>query len=153
MTRTCDLANHAGIDSFKRMLRHFKNQTILLLKITGVHVLVYLFRLAHRLLCSARTLVLSGVTDHMLENVKAKSLKPEPVPSVAYVTFGWRRFHEFTQRTPDTLLHVTDKQHVGGNVLTDGGRFGSSLQYTSNGLHRSFFFLTVTFICENTSQR
>ena len=48
----------------------------------------------------------------------------EPEPSVAYVTFDSRKFHEILVRGTDTHLRITDKLHVGGSVFTDGGRFG-----------------------------
>ena len=46
-------------------------------------------------------------------------------PSVAYVTFGWIKLHEFVEGSIDTRLHMTDKTHVGGSVFTDGGRLSS----------------------------
>lgn len=33
------------------------------------------------------------------------------------------------RRSIDTRLHITDEQHVGGSVFTDGGRLGSKYHY------------------------
>ncbi|KAL7385798.1 hypothetical protein ABVT39_000436 [Epinephelus coioides] len=59
----------------------------------------------------------------------------EPTPSAAYVTFGYRKFHEFAHRSIDIRLHANDNLRVGGSVLTDGGRFGFE---NYKGIPRSF---------------
>lgn len=55
-----------------------------------------------------------------------KTVDKEPMPSVAYVTFGYQEFHEFVRRSIDTRLHFTDKLHVGGSVFADGSTLGSN---------------------------